>query len=168
MDPRLITAAWALVPTQACHVAQPSTIGRRCAAIGYVHTLGKHRTSPSPTADERVKVVVRGIRRTHGAATKKATPATADRIITMAPRADGSITTLRYRALLLLGFAGALPHRLVGKPATRAKPLFRSVGRWCSVMKPNSLKEIGYELRSQSPPYSVQKVLIFRLPHVCR
>ena len=86
---------------------KPSTIGRRCAAIGYVHAIGKHRSSPSPTADERVKAVVRGIRRTHAAASKQAMPATADRIIAMAPRSDGTITDLRDRALLLLGFAGA-------------------------------------------------------------
>lgn len=86
---------------------KPSTIGRRCAAIGYFHSRGKHRSLPSPTADERVKAVVRGIRRTHGTAPKRATPATADRIIAMAPRADGTVTTLRDRALLLLGFAGA-------------------------------------------------------------
>lgn len=83
---------------------RPSTIGRRCAAIRYVHS---HRGHPSPTMDERVKAVVRGIRRTRGVAAQQATPATADRIIAMAPRPDGTITALRDRALLLLGFAGA-------------------------------------------------------------
>lgn len=86
---------------------KPSTIGRRCAAIRYVHSLGTKGSNPSPTADERVKAVVRGIRRTHGAASKQVTPATADRIIAMAPRGDGAITAVRDRALLLLGFAGA-------------------------------------------------------------
>jgi site-specific recombinase XerD len=60
-----------------------------------------------PQADERVKAVVRGIRRTHGAAPKRITPATADRVIAMAPRPAGGLTDLRDRALLLLGFAGA-------------------------------------------------------------
>ena len=83
---------------------KPSTIGRRCAAIRYVHNIRNH---PTPTADERVKAVVRGIRRTHGTAPRRMTPATADCVIAMAPRPDGSLTTLRDRALLLLGFAGA-------------------------------------------------------------
>jgi site-specific recombinase XerD len=86
---------------------KPSTIGRRCAAIRYVHSLGKHRSLPSPTADERVKAVVRGIRRAHGVAARRVLPATADRVIAMAPRPDGTLAALRDRALLLLGFAGA-------------------------------------------------------------
>jgi site-specific recombinase XerD len=86
---------------------KPSTIGRRCAAIRYFHSLGKNHSEPSPTADERVKAVVRGIRRTHGVAPKRVMPATSDRIIAMAPRPDGSMVALRDRALLLLGFAGA-------------------------------------------------------------
>ena len=83
---------------------KPSTIGRRCAAIRYVHSIGGH---PIPTADERVKAVVRGIRRAHGVAPRRMAPATSDCIIAMAPRPDGTLTTLRDRALLLLGFAGA-------------------------------------------------------------
>lgn len=94
----------AYLASEADRGAKPSTIGRRCAAIRYVHSIGGH---PSPTMDERVKAVVRGIRRTHGAASQQATPATADRIIAMAPRADGTVTAFRDRALLLLGFAGA-------------------------------------------------------------
>jgi hypothetical protein len=81
-----------------------STIGRRCAAIRYVHSIGDH---PNPTDDERVKAVVRGIRRTLGVTPRRMTPATAERVMAMAPPADGSLTALRDRALLLLGFAGA-------------------------------------------------------------
>ena len=94
----------AYLASEAASGARASTIGRRCAAIRYVHSISGH---PSPTADERVKAVVRGIRRTHGTAPKRATPATADHVIAMAPRPDGTVTTLRDRALLLLGFAGA-------------------------------------------------------------
>jgi site-specific recombinase XerD len=83
---------------------KPSTIARRLAAIRYVHAIGRH---PNPTADERVRAVLRGIRRTHGIAPRRVLPATADRLLAMAPRPDGSLSTLRDRALLLLGFAGA-------------------------------------------------------------
>jgi hypothetical protein len=44
---------------------KPATISRRAAAIGYAHRLAGH---VSPTADERVRSVMRGIRRTLGAA----------------------------------------------------------------------------------------------------
>ena len=83
---------------------KPSTIGRRCAAIRYVHSIGGHAI---PTADERVKAVVRGIRRAHGVAPRRMSPATSECVIAMAPRPDGSLVALRDRALLLLGFAGA-------------------------------------------------------------
>ncbi len=83
---------------------KPSTIGRRCAAIRYVHSFGGH---PIPTTDERVKAVVRGIRRAHGTAPRRMAPATSECVIAMAPRPDGTLVTLRDRALLLLGFAGA-------------------------------------------------------------
>ena len=100
-DPETVAAYLAY---EADRGAKPSTIGRRCAAIRYVHGL---RGRPNPTADERVKAVVRGIRRTHGTAPRRTTPATADRIIAMAPLPAGNLTAMRDRALLLLGFAGA-------------------------------------------------------------
>lgn len=54
-----------------------------------------------------MKAVVRGIRRTQRVAAGRVLPATADRLIAMAPPLDGTLATWRYRALLLLGFAGA-------------------------------------------------------------
>jgi site-specific recombinase XerD len=84
--------------------AKSSTIARRLAAIRYVHAIGGH---PNPTNDERVRAVIRGIRRTHGTAPRRVLPATADRLLAMAPRPDGALCTLRDRALLLFGFAGA-------------------------------------------------------------
>jgi site-specific recombinase XerD len=95
----------AFLASEAARGAKPSTIGRRCAAIRWLHRIGNKYSDP--TADERVKAVVRGIRRTHGVAPRRVTPATADRVIALAPRPDGTLTDLRDRALLLLGFAGA-------------------------------------------------------------
>ena len=83
---------------------RPSTIGRRVAAIRYAHTLAGCEV---PTDDERVRATVRGIRRAFGTASTKKTPATADRIMAMAPVANTRLGYLRDRALLLLGFAGA-------------------------------------------------------------
>jgi hypothetical protein len=52
-----------------------STIGRRAAAIGYHHKIAGHEP---PTNAEGVKAVLRGIRRTIGAAKQGNAPATAD------------------------------------------------------------------------------------------
>lgn len=95
----------AFLASEAARGVRPSTIGRRCAAIRYFHSIKPYPTIP--TDDERVKAVVRGIRRTMGVTPRRMMPATADRIIAMAPHPDGSLTALRDRALLLLGFAGA-------------------------------------------------------------
>ena len=54
-----------------------STIGRRAAAIGYRHKIAGHEP---PTNQEAVKTVLRGIRRTIGAAREGKAPATADLI----------------------------------------------------------------------------------------
>ncbi len=83
---------------------KPATISRRVAAIRYAHRLAG---LPAPTDDERVRATVRGIRREKGIAPKKKAPATSDKLIAMAAAGDGSLTALRDRALLLLGFAGA-------------------------------------------------------------
>jgi site-specific recombinase XerD len=81
-----------------------STVGRRVAAIRYAHKLAGY---PVPTDDERVKATVRGIRRSLGTAPTKKAPATAERIVAMAPIAGQRLGQLRDRSLLLLGFAGA-------------------------------------------------------------
>jgi site-specific recombinase XerD len=84
---------------------RPSSIGRRIAAIRYAHKLAGLAL---PTDDERVRATIRGIRRSIGAAPVKKAPATVERILMMVPIADDRLATIRDRALLLLGFAGAL------------------------------------------------------------
>jgi integrase len=74
-----------------------STIGRRAAAIGY----------EPPTGSEGVKAVLRGIRRTIGAAKQGKAPATADLIGQMVALCPDSMIGKRDRALPCLGFAGA-------------------------------------------------------------
>jgi len=59
-----------------------STIGHRTTAIRYAHKLAGFAT---PTDDEMVKATVRGIRRSLGTAKTKKTPATAERLLAMAP-----------------------------------------------------------------------------------
>ncbi len=81
-----------------------STIGRRAAAIGHRHKLAGYET---PTTAEGVKAVLRGIRRTIGAAKQGKTPATADLLARMLELCPDPLAGKRDRALLVLGFAGA-------------------------------------------------------------
>ena len=83
-----------------------STIGRRLAAIGYAHKL---KGLEPPTSAETVRAVFRGIRRRLGTAVTQKAPATARAIALMLDQVHpGSLTGLRDRALLLIGFAAAL------------------------------------------------------------
>jgi site-specific recombinase XerD len=93
----------AFLADQAATGARPSTLGRRLAAIRYLHRAAGHE---SPTGDERVRAVLVGIRRTVGAAPVRKKAATSDLVIAMAAP-DASLRALRDRAVLLLGFAGA-------------------------------------------------------------
>jgi site-specific recombinase XerD len=81
-----------------------STIGRRAAAIGYRHKLAGHEP---PTSQEGVRAVLRGIRRTLGAAREGKAPATADVLSAMLALCPATLAGHRDRALLALGFAGA-------------------------------------------------------------
>jgi len=90
----------------AAHAAtsKPSTLGRRVAAIRYAHKLA---SLEPPTDAEGVKATMRGIRRTFGTARTKKAPAIAAKMQSMVALAPDSLTGLRDRALLLVGFAGA-------------------------------------------------------------
>ena len=81
-----------------------STIGRRAAAIAYHHKMAGHEP---PTNQEGVRAVLRGIRRTIGAAREGKAPATADVLKQMLALCPDTLIGKRDRALLALGFAGA-------------------------------------------------------------
>jgi len=85
--------------------SKASTLGRRIAAIRYAHKLAAH---PLPTDAEGVKATMRGIRRTHGSARVRKAPALAGKVIGMVATAPDKLAGLRDRALLLIGFGGAL------------------------------------------------------------
>jgi site-specific recombinase XerD len=90
--------------SQAIGGTKASTLGRRVAAIRYAHKLAGFEP---PTNSELVKVELRGIRRTIGAAPERKDAATAARIGDMLAMIPDTLAGLRDRALLLLGFAGA-------------------------------------------------------------
>ena len=80
-----------------------SSLRRRITAIRKAHELSKHS---SPTKDERVKSVFRGILRTKGEAQKHAAPTLIKHIQLMMENLPDTNKGIRDRALLLLGFAG--------------------------------------------------------------
>ncbi|HEU5366665.1 MAG TPA: site-specific integrase [Hanamia sp.] len=83
---------------------KPATLIRRLAAIRMAHEMQGYAT---PTQHKGVKAVLKGIKREKGIAQKKKAPATAERIEHMIAYCSDTLTGLRDKALLLLGFAGA-------------------------------------------------------------
>ena len=85
-----------------------STINLHVAAIAAVHGAAGH---DAPTSAEAVRATIRGVRRTIGTRQTRKAPATAEtvkRMLRKLPERSGNLTTLRDRALILLGFAAAL------------------------------------------------------------
>ncbi len=82
-----------------------SSIERRVAAIRCAHKTAGHEP---PTNAEGVKAVLRGIRRTKGIKPVRKAPATADLLERVLERLPRGMSGVRDRALLLVGFSGAL------------------------------------------------------------
>jgi site-specific recombinase XerD len=90
------------------HAAQhhkSSTLGVHVAAIRAAH---KAAGQPDPTADERVAATMRGIRRVHGQPPVQRDPLTLDDLRALVRACGDDLPGLRDKALLLVGFAGAL------------------------------------------------------------
>ena len=77
-----------------------SRSGRRAAAVAYAHKLAGFEP---PTGAETVKAVVRGTRRTIGAAPVRKAAATADVVTQMLSHCPDTLRGLRDAALLSLG-----------------------------------------------------------------
>ncbi len=82
-----------------------ATLTRRLAAISTQHRLAGHRLD---TRHPAIHDLMRGIRRQHGTAQRRVAPATTTVVQALADSCNASMTGLRDRALLLLGFAAAL------------------------------------------------------------
>jgi site-specific recombinase XerD len=110
-DARAVPALPAAPETVAAYLAahavtsKASTLGRRVAAIRYAHKLAGLAL---PTDAEGVKATMRGIRRTYGSAKVRKAPAVAGKMLGMVATAPDKLAGLRDRALLLIGFGGAL------------------------------------------------------------
>jgi site-specific recombinase XerD len=82
-----------------------ATLRRRLVAIGQVHRLAGHTWSASHPA---IRNTLRGILRRHGLPAVQAAALTTVDIRRLVATCDASLAGLRDRALLLLGYAGAL------------------------------------------------------------
>jgi len=83
---------------------KPATLTRRLAAIRMAHEANGFA---NPTQHKGVKAVFKGIKREKGTAQDKKAPLTAERMTAMIAHCPNTLTGLRDKALLLLGFAGA-------------------------------------------------------------
>ncbi len=82
-----------------------AVLDRRLAAIGHAHRLAQ---LPWSAGHPALRSTLRGIRRQHGSATRKAAALTSAELRKLVGTCAGDATDQRDRALLLLGFAGAL------------------------------------------------------------
>ena len=99
-------------PAQLCdylsqHAAthKPTTLTRWLASISQAHlSLGLE----SPCRSIEVRRTLRGIKREHGAKPRRVSPALRDEVLAMVKALSDNLAGVRNKAILLIGFAGAL------------------------------------------------------------
>jgi integrase len=84
---------------------KPSTLTRWLASISQAHLI---QGLESPCRSIEVRRTLRGIKRAHGAKPRRVSPALRDEVLAMVRATPEGLAGLRNRALLLVGFAGAL------------------------------------------------------------
>jgi integrase len=90
---------------QRASALRPSTLRRRLAALASIHS---DRGLPDPTKATLVRRVVQGIERKHGTAVLQAAPLVIDDLALIVASLGQSPRELRDKAILLVGFFGAL------------------------------------------------------------
>jgi transcriptional regulator of aromatic amino acid metabolism len=85
------------------------TIRRRLSAISQAHRVSNF---PSPAVSPEVRAVMQGIIRTHTVAPERAKPTMREEITDIAYFLPEDLAGIRDRALILMGFAGALRRRV--------------------------------------------------------
>jgi integrase len=86
-------------------VLSAATLARRLVAIGRAHTL---KAFPNSTKADIVRLTMRGIRRTHGVPQRRVAALTTENVFAITSLLGNALVDVRDRALLLVGFAGAL------------------------------------------------------------
>jgi len=97
-------ATVAAYAAQAARLLKANTVERRLTAISQAHQLAG---CSNPVEDKLVRTVMAGIRRVKGTAQQGKEPLSPELLRRMFAGAPDDLRTLRDRALLLLGFAGA-------------------------------------------------------------
>jgi integrase len=82
-----------------------ATLVRHLASVSKAHEA---RGLPNPTRSELVRATMRGIKRTRGCAQREAKPLLRDDLLLVLDATGEELKDIRDRALLLVGFAGAL------------------------------------------------------------
>ncbi len=82
-----------------------ATLQRRMVSIGKAHTMKGY---PDPTKSDLVKLTMRGIRRIHGKPQAQVSPVLKEDLTVMLSHTPDTPKGKRDRALLMLGFCGAL------------------------------------------------------------
>jgi integrase len=96
------------------------TLRRRVAAIARAHRIAKH---PLDTRHPAIRETLRGIARTHGEPARRSAALTTDEIRRLVEVCGNDLAGLRDRALVLIGFAGALRRsELVGLDVAHVSP----------------------------------------------
>jgi integrase len=90
--------------TELADTHKVSTLQRRISAVSQAHKAAGHTT---PTGDQRVRLVMAGIRRRKGVAQEGKAPATIEVVRHLVDTLGKDLMGKRDRALLLVGFAGA-------------------------------------------------------------
>lgn len=85
-------------------IHNPHTIARRIVGISRAHVS---QGLPNPAKNDLVRVVLRGVRKTHGKPQRQAAPLLKQDLLSLLPHMHGT-KGVRDRALILLGFAAAL------------------------------------------------------------
>ncbi|MFO1432582.1 MAG: hypothetical protein U1F76_21015 [Candidatus Competibacteraceae bacterium] len=83
----------------------PASLGRWLVSLGRAHTT---QGLVNPCQSELVRTTLRGIRRQRGMSQRQVAPAVRDEVLLMVGQLGDSLRDCRDRALLLIGFAGAL------------------------------------------------------------
>jgi integrase len=96
------------------------TLRRRVAAIARAHRIAKH---PLDTRHPAIRETLRGIARTHGEPARRSAALTTAEIKRLIAVCGDDLAGLRDRALLLIGFAGALRRsELIGLDIGHVRP----------------------------------------------
>lgn len=115
----------------------PATLGRWVVSLGKAHTsLGLE----NPCASALVRTTLRGIRRQRGTAQRRVAPTGRDDLIAMVGAMGNSPRDLRDRALLLIGFAGAL-RRSELVALTTADAIFSEAGLTLTIRRSKTDQE---------------------------